>query len=118
MSSLKYAGHLRDENHVYYKASLWGENHSFVNLKDVKNKIIIQWELFLPLQDVNDGADVEDVNGDDDYSEAVNDSADGEGVNDDDIDARGGAFELEFGFALDNLSHPVRAENRESSLKR
>ena len=82
MSSLKYAGHLPDENHVYYKASLWGENHNFVNLKDVKNKIIIQWELFLPLQDVN---------GDDDYSEAVNDSADGEGVNDDDIDARGGA---------------------------
>ena len=37
----------------------------------------------------------------------------GEGVNDDDIDARGGAFELEFGFALDNLSHPVRAEKRD-----
>ena len=55
---------------------------------------------------------VEDII-DDDYGEDVNDSADGEDVNDDNIDARGGAFELEFGFALDNLSHPVRAEKRD-----
>ena len=47
------------------------------------------------------------------YVEDVIDDDYGEDVNDDDIDARGGAFELEFGFALDNLSHPVRAEKRD-----
>ena len=67
---------------------------------------------FIYVEDIIDDVNV-NVNGDDDYVEDVNDGADGEDVNDDDIDARGGAFELEFGFALDNLSHPVRAEKQD-----
>ena len=58
---------------------------------------------FIYVEDIIDDVNV-NVNGDDDYVEDVND---------DDIDARGGAFELEFGFALDNLSRPVRAEKRD-----
>ena len=43
--------------------------------------------------------DVNDVNDDDDDN--------GEGVNDDDIGAQGGAFEWEFGFALENFVPPI-----------